>query len=143
MAEPADQLDLINPNLLTPVARQLVALIGIEQMIALCKKRGGFDLYIPKQGESSLLSEILTPQSLTALAQSELAGKYTYLPKADRALQQLRNIAICAARETHSGSTVSTAFNLTRRQVNNIMSKKREEAREKSDDPNVEMFGDE
>ena len=136
MVDRIDNLELINPEMLTPVARKFAELIGIEQTIALFKFRGGLDTYIPMRGESLLLSEVLTTESLAILAASDLAGTEIYLPKADRALQQIRNIAIRSAREHHSVPVVARDFGLSRRQVINIIHDDDDD-----DDPTVDMFG--
>ena len=64
-----------------------------------------------------VLGSILTPEAITSLTKSELAGKRLELPKADKALQQLRNIAIAEARKIHTAPQVAQMFDLSRRRI--------------------------
>jgi uncharacterized protein YggE len=91
----------------------------MAETIALLKRRGGIPTRMPTaaEAEHEVLGAILSADAITALADSELAGKRLELPKADKALQQLRNLAIAEARRTHTAPQVAQMFDLTRRRV--------------------------
>lgn len=112
-------IGLIDERLLPPVARQLVRVIGMAETITLLKKRGGIPTRMPAAADAAheVLGSILTPAAIAALAKSELAGKRLELPKADKALQQLRNLAIAEARRTHTAPQLAQMFDLTRRRI--------------------------
>lgn len=112
-------IGLIDERLLPPVARQLVRVIGMAETIVLLQKRGGIPTRMPTAAEADheVLGTILSADAIAALTDSELAGKRLELPKADKALQQLRNLAIAEARRTHTAPQVAQMFDLTRRRV--------------------------
>lgn len=112
-------ITLVDEKLLPPVARQLVRVIGMPETINLLQERGGIPTRMPTAAEAQhgVLGRILTPESIAALTKSDLAGKRLELPKADKALQQLRNLAIAEARRTHTAPEVARMFRLTRRRV--------------------------
>lgn len=114
-------LELIDPDLLPTVARRLVKVIGLPESLKLLKARGGLPTRMPRDGSRcEVLDQILCNESLQALSCSDLAGLRLDLPKLDKALLQIRNHAIGAARETLSAAKTARLFNLTRRQVINI-----------------------
>lgn len=114
-----EQLDLIEPKLLPPQMRQLVSIIGLPDTVKLLQARGGTFFRFPLKAHDSLLADIIGNEP-AALLCNELGGKTWELPKCDKILNKIRNIAIQKARETHSASEVARMFDLTRRHIINI-----------------------
>lgn len=117
---PADELELVNPDLLPPQARNLVKLIGMANTLTLLEKRGGITLRIPVNAlESDVLLAILPVEAVQALSEA-MPGQRLELPKCDKIIKQLRNLAIRQARKNQSASQLATAYNLSRRQIINL-----------------------
>lgn len=127
-------LTLVDPSLLPPQMRQLVECIGLPETMRLLMARGGTFLHVPVSAESAtLLTAVLSRRAIAALATSPLAGRRIELPKADKIVIQLRNIAIRAERRHASAAAVARRHKLTRRQVINI-------TRAVDDNPTPDLF---
>lgn len=112
-----EQLDLVDADQLPPQIRQLVRLIGLPATFRLLDARGGTPLRIPVDPHrAEILIAILEPTAIQALS-AALGGQTLELPKVDKMLLQIRNLAIREARKTMSASEVARAFKLTRRMV--------------------------
>lgn len=132
MAE--SDLDLVNPDLLPPLMRNLVRLIGLPETLRLLEARGGIPTYIPAHPDQSTeLKAVLSAAALEALARSEYAGHRVELPKPDKVIAQLRNHAIRNARTQMSAAQVARTFGLTRRHVINLSASDAE-------DPTLDLF---
>lgn len=114
-----DDLDLIDPSLLPPQMRQLVSIVGLPDTVKLLQARGGTFFRFPLKAQHSLLEEIVGLEPAKLLS-DKLGGKVWELPKCDKILIKIRNIAIQKARQTHSASEVARMFDLTRRHVINV-----------------------
>lgn len=113
------QLDLIDPKLLPPQMRLLVYAVGLPDTVKLLQARGGTFFRFPLKARDSLLADLIGLVPASKLC-AELGGKTWELPKCDKILNKIRNIAIQKARETHSASEVARMFDLTRRHIINI-----------------------
>lgn len=113
-------LSTIDPDILPPQIRQLVALIGLPETFKLLQAKGGTQLRIPKlASRAEVLPEFLQDQSVELLCQA-WAGKVIDVPKVDKILLQIRNQAIIQARSSQSANQLARSFDLTRRQIINI-----------------------
>lgn len=118
-----ERLKLIKTHSLPPQTKAFVALIGLAETIKLLQARGGSPLYIPKLSDKTrTLPEILQPDSIKKLATSAMAGHIIDLPKADKLLQQLRNLDIISQRGIKSRRELAKEFNLTTRHIQGIWS---------------------
>lgn len=113
----------IDERLLPPVARRIVAAIGVAPALKLLRARGGVRLWLPKHGDrSGVLQDILgrdhTAQLLAAFPDADVIS----LPKADKLLAQIRDAAIKA--EHGAGDSLpklALRYDLTERHVLNIV----------------------
>jgi len=127
-------MDLINPDLLPPQARTIARLIGVDEMIVLLSKRGGTQLRVPVHVDRCVvLKEFLKPESIELLVK-HFADERLELPKADKALQQLRDIAIGNALKQKTAPEVALQFNLSRQWVFAIKRKQKQESQ------NMDLF---
>jgi len=127
-------LDLINPDLLPPQARTIAKLIGVAEMVVLLTKRGGTQLRVPVHADRCVvLKEILKPESIELLVK-HFPDQRLELPKADKALQQLRDIAVHNALKQKTAPEVALQFNLSRQWVFAIKRKQKQEK------PNLDLF---
>ena len=115
------RLQHIKTHKLPPQSRAFIALIGLPETIKLLKARGGAPLYIPKhQDKTTVLAEILRPESISKLTISDMAGHSITLPKVDKLLRQLRNIDIISQRGIKTRRELALEFNLTTRRIQGI-----------------------
>lgn len=126
-------LESVNADLLPPQARQLVRLIGMAHTLTLLEKRGGVTLRIPVNAhEAVVLKEILPIEAIVKLCDA-MAGQRLELPKMDKIIVQIRNLAMQNERKELSASSVALRYRLSRRQVINI-------CRPTADDRQVDLF---
>lgn len=121
MTEPASDLDVIDPTLLPPQIRTLVATIGIAETLRLLDARGGVPTYIPEDPSRSSLVDLLKPESVAALS-SRFARERLDLPKADKMRKQLRDHYIREARRrgAKSGRQLAKELGLSWRMIKYI-----------------------
>lgn len=107
---------------LPPQIRLLVACIGLPATFALLRQRGGSPYTVPVHGEhSKVLANIMSVESAKALSKA-YGGQTLTLPKIDKAMNQIRNRCICtAAEQGDSLSILAKRFDLTTRQISNIL----------------------
>ncbi|MBI3771430.1 MAG: hypothetical protein HY272_01805 [Gammaproteobacteria bacterium] len=130
-----DDLQLVDPALLPPRIKRLIAIIGLPETFLLLQRRGGVPCYIPTTIEhSQQLKAILQPESIAALAKSDLAGQTIELPKDDKIVKQLRNLAIRAAVARSNKIRTARDYKLSRRQVINI-------CQSDNENPTPDLFG--
>jgi hypothetical protein len=113
-------LNQINADLLPPQARKLVRLIGMAQTLKLLELRGGITLRIPVKAEDSDVLLAILPLAAVQKLSESMPGQRLELPKCDKIIKQLRNLAIRQARAQHSASQLATAYGLTRRHIINL-----------------------
>lgn len=142
MSDASDiDLDLIDASLLPPQMRMIARVIGLAETVRLIEARGGNRMYVPLQpARCQALRDVLSPGALTALCES-FGGKRLELPKNDKVIQQIRNIAIRAARRHKTVPQVAKEFGLTRRHIFNLTA---DTADDNHDEPNPtgDLFGD-
>jgi len=125
------ELALIDERLLPPKMRLLVRSVGMSDTVKLLQSRGGTFFRFPFKASDTLLADIVGLQVAMKLC-NDYGGETWELPKADKILIKLRDIAVRKARETKSASEVALMFDLTRRHVINISPK--------PDDSNLDLF---
>lgn len=113
-------LDAVNADLLPPQARQLVRLIGMPHTLTLLEKRGGMTLRIPIDPDKCVVLKAILPMEAIAKLCAEMPGKRLELPKIDKIVKQIRNLAINNERKLFSAPAVAQRHGLSRRQVINI-----------------------
>lgn len=133
-----NDLSLINISRLhSHMMKQLISIIGLPKTTALLAVRGGRPMYVPVTPDRSTeLSKIIGRDAVAALASSELCGRIIELPKADKILIQLRDIAINNEPDDVTNTALATKYNLSRRWIISIKNAKKEP------DPTIDMFGD-
>lgn len=109
----------VDPRLLPPVMRQLIAVIGMEATIRLLRARGGQRVHVP-ESRSKLLTDIVGAESARQLCE-RFGGQELDLPKYDKVAQQLRDVAIRAERPGASLNELAARHDLTRRHIQNIL----------------------
>lgn len=117
-----DDIDLINPDLLPPLARHIARAIGLNEMLKLLDAKGGTRIRIPiSPDRNESLKGIISDSSIAKLAQT-MPNERLDLPKPDKAWAQLRNLSIHLHRKTGQAcaSQLARKHNLTRRQIINI-----------------------
>lgn len=85
------QLDDLNLDLLEPVLRRMVELIGIEATFAVVHAHGGMLLNIAQRADQNAhLVDLVGAENARALG-LEWGGQRPFIPKAQAALKHLRN----------------------------------------------------
>ena len=112
-------------DLLPPLLQDFERLIGLEATMALVRQSGGLRIYIPTP-------ERITPDhpfaleigqaNLLKLAEVYGGEAHFQLPKAERALIQVRNARIAHAYSTHkTARELAVEYHLTERQIVRIV----------------------
>jgi hypothetical protein len=112
-------LSLVDEALLPPQVRALVRLIGLPETFLILEGRGGIPLRVPKSAaRAQVLRDLgLSEASIRALV-AEMADRTIDVPKPDKVLQQLRDVALRAERQAGaSAAEVARRYRLTRRWV--------------------------
>lgn len=133
-----DELDHIDVRLLPPQMKFLVEIIGLPETIALLEKKGGLRIRIPtgqRDVESYDLYEILTEAAIEKLCASRFAGERVTLPKADKVLDQIRNMDIRCSKSTTTKAQLAKKYNLTARHVQRLWNAG-------TDNTNLDLFDD-
>jgi hypothetical protein len=109
--------------LLPPQIRMLANTIGLHATLALLRARGGTPYTVPVHGDrSKFLTSIMSVDSARALSAS-YGWQTLTLPKLDKAMIQIRNRRIQQeATNGESLATLARRYNLTTRQISNILS---------------------
>jgi hypothetical protein len=114
---PISQAHDIDVDLLEPLLRQLVDLIGLPATMAIVDACGGTLLNIPRQADQNeTLVRLVGPEKAAILGR-ELGPDRLLIPKAGPALQAARNRRILAELKTRSVRQVARDFGLGERQV--------------------------
>ncbi|MGZ8153053.1 MAG: hypothetical protein ACXW1U_14500 [Methylobacter sp.] len=112
----------VNVQLLVPLVRDLVGLIGIINTLTLLEARGGIPLRIPVHADrdtANVLKAILPLEDVIKLC-DKWPGQWLNPPKPDRILRQIRDYYLRHDREQLTAPAVALKYKLTRRQVINI-----------------------
>ena len=126
-------LDFINPRLLPPLTRRFINVIGLDETIKLLKALGGTRIRIPVNPDKSVaLKGVISDDAIEKLSDAMPDERFD-LPKADKALNQLRDLSIHIHRRDGHASAPQLALkhNLTRRQIINIDNKMKERVAER------------
>lgn len=113
-------------NLLPPIARELVALLGYRNAIAFCRAAGGTDVCVPRRADADCRLVRMIGQSSAASLVQKYPGKQLKIPilsamtKADRDAEIVRMHA-----EGTAQVQIARSFGLTPRQVQNILKAKK------------------
>lgn len=121
LAHPAADLDV---DLLEPLLRQLVDLIGLPATMALVDAFGGTLLNIPRQADQNPTLVTLIGTERAAILGRELGPDRRLIPSAGRALTELRDRRIMVALQTRSVRQVAREFGLGERRVWQIKSER-------------------
>lgn len=109
----------LDPRLLPPVMRALIDVLGFECAIRLLRARGGQRVHVPVSTSRSLSSIVGADKAMMLC--DRFGGQDIDLPKYDKVAQQLRNEMVHAERENYSLNQLAGKFNLSRRQIMNIL----------------------
>ena len=132
----------VNVNLLVPLVRELIALIGIVDTLALLEARGGTPLRIPVSADrdsATLLKGILPRESVIKLC-SRWPGQWLNLPKADRITRQIRDYYLRQDRAALTAPATALKYHLTRRQVINICGYQPDKVIKQVDNRQADLF---
>jgi len=127
-----EDLELVDPKLLPPQIRFYINVIGLPDTLKLLQRKGGTFFRFPLSAKGTQLEKIVGYDAANKLCEV-IGGEIKELPKADKILMQLRDLAINEARKTMSASQAALKFNLTRRHIINVTN-------EESDNPNGDLF---
>lgn len=134
MINVADNLNQINVDVLPPQLRQLTKIVGLYDTYRLVEERGGIPLFIAdKPDDAKVLIDIIGVDSTKKLCHA-LGNKTIELPKLDKIKIQLRDMAIFIDSKSMNNIKLARKYNLTRRQIINILNSLKEE------DPTSDMF---
>ncbi len=132
----------VNVNLLIPLVRELIALIGIVDTLALLEARGGTPLRIPVSADrdsATLLKGILPRDAVVKLC-GAWPGRWLNLPKADRIVRQIRDYYLRQDRGELTAPATALKYHLTRRQVINICKYESYKVIKPVDDRQADLF---
>lgn len=114
MQQPVRELDL---DLLEPLLRQLVDLVGLQATMTLVDHHGGTLLYIARQADQNAHLVDLIGAEKAAILGRALGPDRRFIPKAGAALLAARNRRILAELETQSVREVARRYRLGERMV--------------------------
>lgn len=128
-------LQCIDVCMLPPQIRFLVELIGLPDTVKLLKAKGGHRLLIPTgKQETNQLNNIISSEAVKILCNSQYAGHRLTLPKADKILDQIRNLHIRASAESTTKSELASQYNLTQRHIQRLRNE------DQDNNPTLDMF---
>lgn len=111
----------IDTSLLPGILQEIAELIGMAAMLKLVAKYGGVRLYVPKTiATGHDLVELIGRQAAETLA-DHFGGEMLEIPKALLANVALRNVEIKQEYKYLSQRQLALKYNLTERQVRNIV----------------------
>lgn len=130
----AENLSHINIDALPPQLRQLVKTIGLYDSYRLIEERGGIRIFIPENPDNAnVLKGIISDDSTKKIC-AAFATKTIELPKLDKIKIQLRNTSIYVDSKLMNNPQLARKYDLTRKQIINILNTFRKE------DPTPDMF---
>ena len=109
----------IDQNLLPPVMRTLVSLIGFDHTLELVEARGGQRVHIPLEPSLRWIEQVGADNARRLC--DRYGGQDIDVPKRDKVTQQLRDAAIREDRATHSLNQLAAKYGLTRRRIQTIV----------------------
>lgn len=114
----------IDTTLLPPQIRLLEQCIGLPATFALLRAKGGQPYTVPMRGElSKFLTSIMSVECAKALSDT-YGGQTITLPKLDKPLMQIRDRQMAVEAERgDSLAALATRYDLTTRQISNILAK--------------------
>lgn len=104
-------------QLLEPLLRDMLRIVGWQAVLAIVQAYGGTRLYIAQRAHQNEELVALIGAEKAELLGREMGGERPLIPKARRALEELRNRQILAQLETDSVRNVCRRFGLAERQV--------------------------
>ena len=117
--------EAIPTELLPPLLQEFERLIGLEPTMALVRHSGGLRIYIPtpeRVTADHIFAHVIGLENLLKLAEVYGGESHFQLPKAERALIQVRNARIAQAYTTHkTARELAVEYHLTERQVERIL----------------------
>lgn len=115
----------ISVELLPPLLQDFERLIGLDATMALVRHSGGLRIYIPtpeRVTRDHPFAHEIGLDNLSKLAEVYGGEAHFQLPKAERALIQVRNARIAHAFSTHkTARELAMEYNLTERQIVRIV----------------------
>ena len=117
--------EAIPTELLPPLLQEFERLIGLEPTMALIRHSGGLRIYIPtpeRVTADHIFAHVIGLENLLKLAEVYGGESHFQLPKAERALVQVRNERIEKDYTTHkTARELAVEHHLTERQVERIL----------------------
>jgi Mor family transcriptional regulator len=117
--------EAISTEFLPPLLQDFERLIGLEPTMALVRHSGGLRIYIPtpeRVTADHIFAHVIGLENLLKLAEVYGGESHFQLPKAERALIQVRNARIAQAYTTHkTARELAVEYHLTERQVERIL----------------------
>ncbi len=112
----------LNESLLPGVLRDIASLIGLPGTLELLKHYGGVRLYVPKRFDPDhALVKVLGHAAVVKLIEHFGGEDHFDIPKAQAAANALRNAGIRAEYAELSQRQLALRYDLTERQVRNIL----------------------
>lgn len=112
-------------DLLPPLLQEFERLVGLQATMALVQKWGGLRVYFPtpeRVTEDHPYATVIGTDALLKLAKEYGGLPHFQLPKAERALQAVRNARIAAEYATHkTAREIAAEYGLTEGQVVRIV----------------------
>lgn len=128
-------LQFVDVCLLPPQIRFLVELIGLPDTFKLLKAKGGHRILIPTgKQETSLLNDIISDEAVKILCNSKYSGRRLTLPKADKVLDQIRNLHIKSSKGSITKSELAHQYDLTQRHIQRLRNE------DQDNNPTLDMF---
>lgn len=127
----------MNLDLLPPLARELVDVLGIDAALALLARFRGQCIYVPAEpGPEHPVTRCLGPEAAAKLG-AWVGGDFLPLPTCDRAVRRLRDAGIVAACRERTVNAVIAETGVSRRTV--FYAKRRMDAPEAAP-PQADLF---
>lgn len=115
----------VSINLLPPLLQEFERLVGLQATMALVQKWGGLRVYFPtpeRVTEEHPYAAVIGIEALLKLAKEYGGLPHFQLPKAERALQAVRNARIAAEYATNkTAREIAAEYGLTEGQVVRIV----------------------
>ena len=112
-------------ELLPPLLQDFVRLVGLDATMALVRHTGGLRIYIPTPDRVTPdhpFAHVMGLENLLKLAEAYGGESHFQLPKAERALIQVRNARIAEAYRTHkTARELACEYHLTESQIVRIV----------------------
>lgn len=125
----------LDESLLPGILRDIARLIGLPGTLQLVKHYGGVRLYVPKRFDPDhVLVKVLGQPAVIKLIEHFGGEAHFDIPKALVAANAVRNAGIRGEYAELSQSQLARKYNLTERQVRNILSGAED------DDPQADLF---